>query len=506
MLADTNARPGRSDVTRVRPARLLLVLLAVSLPTGCSGPAHADKSGAKRHSRVTLRLELPDAGDTEGNRFAADVAKRSHGSMRITIDLSGYSSSSAANELRLARALMAGREEIGYLPARAWAAARLPAFTALLAPFLVTTETTAQRLAAGPISNRILSTLPRSVVGVALVPAEPRRVLANRPIVSLDAFQGLRIRIVDNPQSAADFVALGATPLQGLTAPQVFARLRDGSVDAVESSPSAILDNGYFNLARNLSAYSVFPKFQSIVVSRRTWNRLSRQQQAAIREAASDTISDAGSRMRASGRAELEQLCQAHVRISFPTTAEWSALTLAVRPVIETLARNPLARTTLADIRRLPGAGAQPLASPLPSACRPDRAASARTPGKAAATIPNGVYTVTVTAAEWRAGGVINPDFKRDITYVTTMKDGRWYQTQAPNYPDQGPFSGTYTVQGNKLTWTMLKAGAHGQNAVTAPETVRWSYFDGKLRLQNVTVADPGSKVLYAAHPWRKIR
>ena len=52
----------------------------------------------------------------------------------------------------------------------------------------------------------------------------------------------------------------------------------------------------------------------------------------------------------------------------------------------------------------------------------------------------------------------------------------------------------------------MLKAGVHGENNVTAPETVRWSYFDGLLRFTIVDVFDHGSRVLYSAHPWRKIR
>ncbi len=102
---------------------------------------------------------------------------------------------------------------------------------------------------------------------------------------------------------------------------------------------------------------------------------------------------------------------------------------------------------------------------------------------------------------------MINPDAKTAITYVTTIrKNGTWYQTQSPNYPDQGPFSGTWEVHRDELTFVMLRAGAHGQNSVDAPETVRWSYFDGKLILRNLIVADSGARVLYAAHPWRKIR
>ena len=46
----------------------------------------------------------------------------------------------------------------------------------------------------------------------------------------------------------------------------------------------------------------------------------------------------------------------------------------------------------------------------------------------------------------------------------------------------------------------------HGENSVTAPETVKWSYFDGKLRFKIVGGRRHGSRVLYIAHPWVKIR
>ena len=74
-----------------------------------------------------------------------------------------------------------------------------------------------------------------------------------------------------------------------------------------------------------------------------------------------------------------------------------------------------------------------------------------------------------------------------------------------PNFPDQGPFSGIYAVHGDEVVFTMQRAGVHGENSITAPETVRWSYFDGLLRFAIVSVLDSGSRVLYAAHPWRKL-
>lgn len=52
----------------------------------------------------------------------------------------------------------------------------------------------------------------------------------------------------------------------------------------------------------------------------------------------------------------------------------------------------------------------------------------------------------------------------------------------------------------------MLKAGVNGENAITTPETLKWSFYRDELRFRVVTVGDSSSVVLYTAHPWRKVR
>lgn len=477
-----------------------LAIAAACLLAGCGG-TEANKSGASDSDPVNLRLGMPDDGDTLGELFIENVAKRSGGSIRVQLVADDYSSRLPANESKLARALQQGLVDIGYLPARAWAVEGLPAFKALLAPFVMTTDLAAQDLASSATAGKILETLPRSVVGVALVPAESRRILATRAPLTPAAFAHLRIRIIDNPQSAAAFRALGAVPVEGLDARQAFTGLRGHDLDAVESASSSILNNAYFNVARYLSAYAIFPKFESIVFSRRAWNRLSGDQQAAIRTAADETVAAAASQIAEQEATDLTQLCQAHVHVVSPSPLQLEALRRATQRTVSMLAADATAASVLASMRAAEEAHPGGMASALPPACR-----STTTPGRGSATIPNGVYVVTDTAADFRAGGVGDPDFQADITYVTQMRNGRWYQTQKPNPPDQGPFSGTYEIHGDEVVFTMLKAGVNGENAITTPETLKWSFYRDELRFRVVTVGDSSSVVLYTAHPWRKVR
>ena len=231
-----------------------------------------------------------------------------------------------AAELRLARALEAGREDIGYLPARAWAADGLPAFRALLAPFAVTTYPAAQALATGPIARDALPALPDSVVGLALVPAQLRRVLANRPLTTAATFRGLRVRVIDNAQSASDFAALGAEPVQGLFAGEVGA----GALPGPARRRRVVAEAGARQQLRGPGAVSDGLRGLPEVPEHRPQRpcvgeavRGSARRSCARRRA---TSSPPRRRSRAEEVSQLAQLCRSGVRVVTPSTAQLQAL------------------------------------------------------------------------------------------------------------------------------------------------------------------------------------
>jgi TRAP-type C4-dicarboxylate transport system substrate-binding protein len=480
------------------------VVAATVVFAACGANGAPQKSGAAEDKPVTLTLQMPDLGDKLGTSFATAVERRSGGSVRVKVG-SGYSSVVTANELRLAEALEAGREDVAYIPARAWSAAGIPAFQALLAPFAVTTDATAQALAAGPVARAVLAALPHGVVGLALVPAESRRILAVRPTLSPADFTGLRVRIVDDAQSASTFQALGATAVQGMSATAATSALARHRIDAVESAPNPILNNAYWSHARQLSGYAVFPKFQAIVVSRSAWERMTAGQQAAVREAALETVRAARAAVAAQEESELSQLCRAGTRIAVPTAQQLQQLAAATQPATLALTSDAVAARVLAAIRKLPGAGPQSLASPLPAAC--SGTGATRQPKPKATAFPQGTYVAKVTPAQFRATGANKPKFLKTWTLTTRFSKGRWTQLVKPEFPDECPTvarpsfpacGGTYEVNGDELTlnWT--------QPSPAPPETMRWSYFDGVLRLQPVDVSDTGELAILG-QPWRKV-
>jgi TRAP-type C4-dicarboxylate transport system substrate-binding protein len=483
----------------------LAALIATAAGTAACGGS-GDKSGAATEPKVTLTLQMPDRGDPIGKTFADTVTRRSGGSVRIRFGR-GYENTVPANELRLARALRGGKADIGYLPARAWATDGIPAFRALLAPFSVSTLKAQAAIATGPLGATALDALPKDVIGLALLPGEARRVISKRPVSTPADYARLRLGVFDDPQSVAAFKALGATTVTGKPWNTLGAELRAGRLDGVEVPARYILLNAYWNTARHLSGYGVFPRFDSIVINRAAWERLSPAQRRAVSDAAAAAARSAPGVVAERERADVRQLCEAGVRVTVPTKAQMIRLAAAARPAIA--GGDHAAARLLAGVRTLPGTGPQPLAVPLPTECTVARRAVAEDT-RPAASFPEGVYVTKVTSEQLHAAGAAGPQTDKDLTFTTRFRDGRWTQTQTPTYPDQcadvptadhGPCAGPYRVRGDTITLTWA---APTPPPYPAPETVRWSYLDGVLRFKVVDVADPASVAIYT-QPWHRV-
>jgi TRAP-type C4-dicarboxylate transport system substrate-binding protein len=491
--------------TRLAVAAAAAVTLAGL--TACSTKP-ISKAGSTDQRTQAIVLQMPDGSDIDGLYLARDIAKLSHGTLKVTIDSKTYPSDVPANEARLTADVRAGRVSFAYQPARDWAAVGVPGFQALMAPFAVTTVAASQRVAASPVAATVLGQLATyGAVGVGLIAGEPRQILSVRPLLTQPQFAGQRIRIVDNPQAAALVTALEAHPVQGMPSNKVNAALRTGQVTAVETSPFFIAENAYQNSAPYLTSYAVFPKFETLVASKKAWAGLSPADQAAMRQAVADTRGHS-SQLATRENLKLSQLCEQGVVLDRPTTAQLGALAQS------TVAADPASAAAAAverQIKALPGTGAQPVAIGVPDGCRvAGDAATATaihrvlTPALAhqgGGKIPPGTYVVTDTVADFEAGGQYGSDWEKDITFTWHLhSDGTFFETQSPDYPDQGSVGGRYVVKGDEVTFGFTNC----PTGCGAPEIVRWSYFSGQLTFGIVDVADTGSRVIYTAHPWRK--
>ena len=69
-------------------------------------------------------LHMPDGSDPDGLYLARDIAKLSHGALKVTIDSKTYNSTSPPNEARLTADIRAGRVSFAYQSASSRSTAR----------------------------------------------------------------------------------------------------------------------------------------------------------------------------------------------------------------------------------------------------------------------------------------------------------------------------------------------------------------------------------------------
>jgi C4-dicarboxylate-binding protein DctP len=486
-----------------RPA-LVVLLLAAAVAASCGSPGGTsrNKAGAEGSpGSQVLRLESADGGSPEALYFAARVKEHSHGAVTVDI-LQSYPATLPANEAHLARALRAGKVDFGLLPARAWPAAGVPAFAALQAPFVLGDYEVARRAVAGPAGDVLKGALVQAgITPLALVPTQLRRVLSVKPIATPADFHDLRIRVNDNATAAAAVRALAAEPVEGVTNDQAREQLKQGRLDGVETAPLSALTNGYAQYARHITGYALFDRIDTLVASPAAWKRLPGGQQDAVRAAAENTVHFAGSLPERDSK-DLVALCHTRgVRVTMPTATDLRAIADSAEPVRAALRADAVAGPVLRLLEATPGAG--PRSLPAPCGCSA-RTSAPQPPGSAS--LPNGVYVVTTTRADYHNGGVYNSDWSApEYTWTTTLHDGKWKRTVTPRFPGQVSDldgAGTYQVHGDQVAFSYTFPVVDASPS----ETLRWSYYQGRLTLRVVDVADAGARVIYTAHPWQKIR
>jgi TRAP-type C4-dicarboxylate transport system substrate-binding protein len=491
--------------------RALAAATAVVVVVGlaaCGSPA-VDKQGGKRGGDVlTLQLGAADPREPSLAYFVEQVEDLSHGRLTVEVDDTTYFSETRGGPEKLAPDLRDGAVDLAMIPSRDWAAIGDPGFVALQAPFLVDSNEASKALSTGAAAGDLLKGMAAydGVVGLGLVAAEPRRLLTRQPVVAAEDLAGTRIRVSDSDQTMALLTAMGADPVQGMLAADVGQGLRDGSLDGVELAPTFIRDNNYQLVAPFLTSFALIPKFDALAASAQAWDRLSTEERDALSRAASATVSRIASTLDPDDQTDLAELCRTGLVIVRPAS---QALTgwRAAAPATPAAAAGMVDEIT----RALYNHGPTDDASALPTTCPVAASAGqARRMHRAAMTapsgstqgprIPPGTYEARVTPQDFPDSGPGNPEFDNPITFTYVLRpDGTFRVTQHPDFPDQGPSDGRYDTDGYQVTFTSLHNDFGG--TLIAPESMRWSFYDGTLTLTDVHAADDAGDAIYGV-PW----
>jgi TRAP-type C4-dicarboxylate transport system substrate-binding protein len=387
-------------------------------------------------------------------------------------------------EKRVTRRVQSGEFDLAWLAARVYDQFGVKSFQALQAPFLITDYGLLGSVAQSPLADEMLATLkPLDLSGLAVVPELLRHPAARRnALVSLDDFDGARIRDIPSAASDALLSALGAKPVHVNNA-IVGTEISRGHIDGAET-PTARAFPGWTVTAN----VTFFGKANTIVANTKAFEALTGEQRDVLRRAAEETVEHVVDEPP-SEAALARQFC-AGGRVVLASPAQVEELKRAAQPVYEQLERDAETRGLIAKIRAMKRSAGE-AGAPDVAAC--GRAAPRRT-GTETSEPPDsfdGTYRWRLTAEGARRYGEPGDP---DIGNVTTMtlRGGKWM------IGDSAFDSGTFEVRGNHVVFDWPGTGT--------VLTVSYRRLKGgSLDIKPVLPMDRGDQFVWTSEPWRRV-
>jgi len=260
---------------------LRTLLGAAALLLAASFPASAQEIQDR-----TIRfghLNNPDHPISAGvKRFAEIVASKSGGKLKVQ----EFPSNQLGSEMQQQAALQGGVQEMT-APAPTSLAGIVREFGLLDFPFVVGSAAQADALTDGPVGKMLFDKLPeKGLVGLAFWDLGFRQVTnSKRPITKVEDLEGLKLRVIPNPVFLETFRTFKANPVP-MSFSELYSALDQKAVDGQENPYAVILSNKFYEVQKFLSATNHVYTANTILVSRKFWDRLSKSEQAILQAAA----------------------------------------------------------------------------------------------------------------------------------------------------------------------------------------------------------------------------
>lgn len=159
---------------------------------------------------------------------------------------------------------------------------------ALLAvPYAMTTLEQMDRIAGGPIGQKIAEEIVTRarVRPLAYFARGPRNLTSNRAIMKPEDLNGLRLRVPNVPLFVAVWSALGARPTP-MAFGEVFTSLQNGTIDGQENPLSLIRSANFNEVQKFVNRTEHVRSWIYVAISERRFQGLSADDRAALTEAA----------------------------------------------------------------------------------------------------------------------------------------------------------------------------------------------------------------------------
>jgi tripartite ATP-independent transporter DctP family solute receptor len=214
--------------------------------------------------------------------FAEQVEKNSGGKMKVR----AVGAAALGPDVQMQQALIGGAQEM-----MVGSTATLVGITKEMAlwdtPFLFNNAREADAILDGPIGQKVMDKLQeKGLVGLVYWENGFRNMTNNkRPITRMEDFDGIKLRVMQNPVYLDSFKRLGANAIP-LPFSELFSALETKTVDGQENPFNTILSSKFFEVQKYLSVTNHVYSPWIVLVSKKWWDQLSKDEQKVLMDAA----------------------------------------------------------------------------------------------------------------------------------------------------------------------------------------------------------------------------
>ena len=259
-------------------------VLAVLLLACCTVSSLASAQYAERKIRISAGVPEENPVSVGVKKMQEILGAKSGGKMKLT----GYYNGTLGGDAQAVQALRAGTQEM-VITSSSPLAGLIKELGIFDLPFLFANETEAYAVLDGPAGTYFNKRLEEiGLVNLAYWENGFRNLTNSRhPVAKLDDFKGLKIRVMQNNIFIDAFRAWSANPVP-MAKSELYTALEMKAVDGQENPYIDIETNKMFEVQKYLttSRHAYTPWL--ILYSKKLWDELSADEQAALREAAGE--------------------------------------------------------------------------------------------------------------------------------------------------------------------------------------------------------------------------
>jgi tripartite ATP-independent transporter DctP family solute receptor len=268
-------------------------------------------------------------------KFADLVEQKSGGKIKVRIFPSGQ----LGGDLQNVSALQGGTLDLMVLNAGLLVGI-VKDFAVVDLPFLFNTPEEADAVVDGPVGKKLFDKIAdKGLVGLGYFELGFRNVTnSRRPITKLEDFAGLKLRVLQSPLFIELFNTLGANTV-AMPFPEVYPALEQKVIDGQENPYTVIFDSKFQEVQKFASATRHIYNPQSVLIGKRTWDKLSADEKKIIQDAMDEAKIHQRQVSRQKADEALAGLKKAGMQVNEITAQELARIRDKAKPVIDKYAK-----------------------------------------------------------------------------------------------------------------------------------------------------------------------